>query len=191
MTMTVVSLLINSIFKIYIFILFARFVLQKQQEGQDNPIFRFMRQVTDVLVNPLNKVIPSWRGYELSILPLMFVLNVIQMYILFFLTLDLGHPGIVGVLVVAVGSLVSKITSIFFWTTIFSVILSWVPALQGNAVAVFVRLIAEPLLKMGRKYVPLVAGLDLSPILILLVMQLIVSLIGIPLVEYGTNLAAS
>jgi YggT family protein len=54
-----------------------------------------------------------------------------------------------------------------------SVILSWLPLDPDNALVRAVRAVTEPVLEPIRRLLPPVAGLDLSPMLLLLALQLL------------------
>jgi YggT family protein len=54
-----------------------------------------------------------------------------------------------------------------------SVILSWLPLDPDNALVRAVRAVTEPVLEPIRRVLPPVAGLDLSPMLLLLALQLL------------------
>ena len=54
-----------------------------------------------------------------------------------------------------------------------SVVLSWIPAARGTAFEAWVRKLTEPALERIRRVVPPMAGFDLSPMLLLLGLQIL------------------
>jgi YggT family protein len=57
-------------------------------------------------------------------------------------------------------------------------ILSWIPLRPGNEFARFVHRATEPLLEPVRRLLPSVAGIDFSPILVIVVLQLMVVVVN-------------
>lgn len=54
-----------------------------------------------------------------------------------------------------------------------SVLLSWFPEARNNAVGRFVESSTEPLFARVRRVVPAVGGLDLAPMLVLVLLQIL------------------
>jgi YggT family protein len=62
---------------------------------------------------------------------------------------------------------------VFFFALIISVILSWVAQGSHNPTAMLINQICEPLLAPIRRILPSMGGLDLSPIVAFLILNLI------------------
>ena len=58
------------------------------------------------------------------------------------------------------------------------VIMSWIPSMQNNAIGTFVREVTDPILKPIQKIIPSGGGLDLSPIIAFLLLQLVQGLVS-------------
>lgn len=54
-----------------------------------------------------------------------------------------------------------------------SVVLSWIPTARGHPVARFIEAATEPVLRRIRSVLPPMGGLDLSPLVVLLALQLV------------------
>ena len=65
-----------------------------------------------------------------------------------------------------------KMTDFFFWLLIVSVVLSWVSP-GYNPATVMIRQLAEPVLAPFRRILPPMGGLDLSPIVAFLAIQVV------------------
>jgi YggT family protein len=62
----------------------------------------------------------------------------------------------------------------FYTLVVFAaVLLSWVPAWRDNAIARFIESATEPVLERIRRVLPPMGGLDLSPMLLLVGLQMI------------------
>jgi YggT family protein len=90
-----------------------------------------------------------------------------------------------GLLVLAVGKLLGLLINVLFWAVIIQAILSWVnPDPRNPAISLLYQL-TEPILRPARRLVPPISGLDLSPILVLVALQLLKLLLVAPLEDIG------
>ncbi len=88
--------------------------------------------------------------------------------------LQLVNGRSVDLLTVALVTLVrslSMILDIYFYAVIASVIISWVAPNSPHPAPQLISQLTEPLFKLARRVVPAMGGLDLSPILIFLAIQ--------------------
>ena len=63
--------------------------------------------------------------------------------------------------------------NLLFYAIIIRVILSWTNPFLQNPVADIVRLITEPVLRLGRQIIPIISGFDFSPFIIMIVLKVI------------------
>lgn len=70
-------------------------------------------------------------------------------------------------------SIVRTLFTIYHFCLIGYILMSWVPALQQSAVGEFLEKICEPYLGIFRKFIPPIGMIDISPIVGLLVLNLI------------------
>jgi YggT family protein len=140
-----------------------RLYMQYQRIGFGNPVGRFVFALTDWLVLPLRKVLPSVRRVDTASLVAAFLIELAQFSVLWLLFGRAG--GFVAVPVLALfGLLRLAITGVMGLVIVYA-ILSWVSA-DSPIVDVIDRLCA-PLLRPWRKLIPLVGGFDLSPLALL------------------------
>ncbi len=182
------ALLINLIFDATIFILLIRLLLQKFGAHYHHPFTQFVIKVTDPVVKPVQRIIPGFKGFDLAIVFLMLVLEIIEAFLMLWMKVGIV-PGIIGTIVISIGELSHKIINVFFFAIIVGAIMSWVTTLRQGPLAEIIDLITEPLLRPVRRIIPMLGGFDLSPIVVLVVLQLISVLVCYPLVNYGTRLA--
>lgn len=181
------TLLIHVIFDTYLIILLLRLLLQKLGASWHNPISQFIIQLTEIPLRPLKKIIPRFHGFDLSILLLALVLQFIAINLLWILQLG-SLPNALGSLIISIGELLSKGIYIYMYAIIINAVASWVPQLQSHPVAHIVYVITEPLLSQFRRWIPLIAGIDISSIFALLLLTLINMLVVGSLLTIGTQL---
>jgi YggT family protein len=84
---------------------------------------------------------------------------------------DLDNP--IQLLIWSIIGVTALFLKVFFFALIISVILSWVAQGSQNATAMLVNQLCEPLLTPIRRILPGMGGLDLSPIVAFLILNLI------------------
>ena len=143
-----------------------RLYMQYQRVPFGNPVGRFVFALTDWIVLPLRKVLPKPRKFDASSLIAAYLIQLAQFGILWLLA-GRGNAGVVPVL--ALFGLLRLVVSGMIGLVIVYAILSWVRA-DSPLFDVIDRMCA-PLLRPFRKVIPLVGGFDLSPLALLVVLQ--------------------
>ncbi|UUD62574.1 YggT family protein [Pseudomonas seleniipraecipitans] len=164
--------ILQTIGSFYLLIVLLRFILQLVRADFYNPLSQFIVRATHPLLKPLRRIIPSLGGLDLASL----VLALIVQYVLMALTLMLMGVGVGDPLLILVWSLIgvtALLLKVFFFALIISVILSWVAQGTHNPAALLVNQICEPLLMPIRRILPDLGGLDLSPIVAFLILNLL------------------
>jgi YggT family protein len=111
-------------------------------------------------------LIPSVRGVDLATLVLVLLLIVIKLSLL--LALSGVTPAPVALLVQSLYDLISLVFNIFFYAIIVQAILSWVNPDPRNPVSGLLSSLTQPILRPIRSRLPLMGGLDLSPVVALI-----------------------
>lgn len=166
----ITTLLIASSF--YMTIILLRFLLQLARADFYNPISQFAVKATNPLLRPLRRVIPGWGGIDGAAL----VLAVLIQAITFFLILVALNGGIpafnpITLLVWAVLNVLDLIVKIYFWSVIAVVVVSWIAPGSSHPAIQLVAQITEPVMRPVRKIMPDLGGLDLSPIVVFLILN--------------------
>jgi YggT family protein len=144
-----------------------RLYMQYQRIPFGNPVGRFVFALTDWLVLPLRRVLPKTRKFDLSSLVAAYLIELAQFGLLWVLSARL-NVGVVPLL--ALFGLLRLVVSGMIGLVIVYAILSWVQA-DSPIVDVIDRLCA-PLLRPFRRIIPLVGGFDLSPLALLVILQI-------------------
>jgi YggT family protein len=165
--------IIQTLGSLYLLIVLLRFILQLVRADFYNPLSQFIVKATQPLVTPLRRIIPGFAGLDLASL----VLAILVQLLLMVITLTLMGYNVGGfILQLLVWSLIgvtSLFLKVFFFALIISVILSWVAPGSYNPGAQLVNQICEPLLAPFRKLLPNLGGLDISPIIAFITINLI------------------
>ena len=152
--------LIDTLAGLYIGAVMVRFLLQMVRADFYNPISQFLVKITNPVLIPTRRFVPSVGSVDTASLVVLFVL---QLATLFLLTLISGAPIPPFTLVLyAIVSLISLAFSVFIFSLIIQAILSWVQTGQQNPVTTLLHNLNEPILSRVRKYIPPMSGIDLS-----------------------------
>jgi len=171
---------IQTLGSLYLLVVLLRFILQLVRANFYNPLCQFTVKATQPLLKPMRRVIPSLFGLDMSSLVLAIIVQMLLMAVI--LLLSYGMTGHIGYLLIwAIIGITSLILKVFFFAMIISVILSWVAPSSQSPAAELVYQISEPVLAPFRKILPNLGGLDISPILAFLVIQLLQSYVIPPL----------
>lgn len=177
-------LVIQMLFGFYIYCLLLRLAMQKLRASAANPLSQFVIKITRCTVVPFQKVLPGFRGYDFAIITLLFLFQLIEVIISYFI-LTFGFPVTVAIFVVVLGKLISRIVNAIFILVLLSAIFSWISPRQNNSAIDIVNFLTQPLLQLVRRYIPLIGGLDLSPLVILFCCQISIIFIARPLAQYS------
>ena len=181
------TLIIHALFDAYIVILLLRFMLQKLRASWHNPLSQFVIKVTEKPLKLMRKIVPGFKGFDFAILIFAFLLQAVEVILLWHLQFG-GTTNVAGTLVVTFGELLSKFLYIYIYSVIINAIVSWIPSMQTHPLSHIVFLITDPVLSLARRFIPLIAGIDISPIAVLLIFSLINMLIVAPILMIGTRI---
>jgi YggT family protein len=137
--------------------------------GQSRTISAYVLPLSNWIVIPLRKLIPSIGRFDLSSLLAAYLLVAGKTAIL--LLLSGASLSDLSWLLLAFIDMVDLILSVLVGLVFASVILSWVSA--GSQLQYLVSLLIEPILAPIRKAIPNFGALDLSPLLLILILQVL------------------
>jgi YggT family protein len=144
-----------------------RLYMQYQRIPFGNPVGRFIFALTDWLVLPLRKVLPPIRKIDTASLVGAYLVELAQFALLWLVA---GRGGGLEMLpLLALFGLARLVISGLTGLVIVYAILSWVQT--DSPIAYVIDRICSPLMRPWRKLVPLVGGIDLSPLVFLVVLQ--------------------
>ncbi len=177
------AFLVTTVFDLYILVVMLRFLFQLVRADFYNPVSQFVVQLTNPPLRYLRRFVPGLGGVDVAALVLMLALKMLERWIV------LGMQGVaagpVAALLLAIADLLDLAVSVFMVSILVQVVLSWVAPTTYNPVVGLIRDLNEPLTRPARRLMPAVAGWDLSPILILIALQLVSMLVVAPIRDLG------
>jgi YggT family protein len=164
--------LIYVFFGLYILAMLLRFLLQAVRADFYNPISQSLVKVTNPLVIPLRKILPGFGGLDLASLLLALILQILMVTLLVLIQTG-AMLAPLPLLLVGVLGLASYLLKIYFFALLAMIVLSWI-APGGNHPALYLlHQITEPVMAPFRKVLPSMGGLDFSPILVFIIINVL------------------
>jgi YggT family protein len=180
------TFLISVIFGFFIFGLLLRFILQWVRADFYNPISQIVVQVTDPIIKPVKKFIPPIGSLDSASLVMLVVLQIMELAIIGVLNGEIF--AVTGLLFLSLAKILSSGLNILFFAILIEVIISWVSPGVYNPMITVVQQIASLVLNPARRLIPSFSGLDISPIVAIVFLQLIEMTFIAALADLGKSL---
>lgn len=171
--------LVSTVFYLYTLVVLLRFLLQLMRADFYNPVSQFAVKATSPVLVPMRRVIPGFRGVDVAALVLLLALKLVELGLIAWLSgISIG-PG--ALVLLGLAELINLAANFFLVTILIQVVISWVNPGAHNPVISLLYQLNEPLLGRARRVLPPISGLDLSPIVVLIGLQLVKILLVAPL----------
>ena len=173
----IANLLIQTLCQLFLLALIMRVLLQLARADSYNPISQFLIKVTQPLLKPIRRFIPSIGKVDTATL---IAILLIQMLTTAALVALQGYsiPNPLDLLIWAVLGTLGMLINIYFIAILASIIISWVAPGSYNPLILLLHQLTEPVMAPFRKIVPAMGGLDLSPIFVFLTINVLQIMLG-------------
>ena len=172
------TFIVKTLLELYIITFVLRFILQWVRADFRNPITQFFVRVTNPLVIPTRRLIPSIGGLDTATIIIVLLLELAVTIVLINLTC-VGEPYFIQIIGLTLLRIVYLTLRIYLFIILIYVVLSWINPGKFNPAASLLASIAEPVLKPFRRLIPPIAGLDLSALFALIAIQALTMLLPI------------
>lgn len=178
---------IETLASLYALVVLLRVLLQLVHANFYNPVSQFVWQATRIPVGWVSALIPR-RG-NLDIPALVLALIICYLCIEAVLALGAAMQGVpidiaqlrpASALAWAVFKAIVLVCNLYTVTILIQVLVSWLAPRQYSSATVLLHTLNEPLLHPVRTRVPPIGGLDLSPLVVIIVLQVISILLPLP-----------
>ena len=178
--------LIETLFGLCITVLMLRILLQLVRANFFNPICQFIVKVTNPVLLPMRPVLPNWRNLDVPATVFMVLLKCIELIMIF---------GIVGarisaaaVVAVALVSLLDFAILTLLAVILIKIVISWIAPYSDSPINPLLHQLSAPWLAPARRAIPPLSGLDFSPMIVIIGLQLSRFLIIAPLMDLARRL---
>lgn len=175
--------LIGTVLGLFTLALLLRFYLQLTAAPFHNPFCQAVVALTNFAVRPLRRVLPAWGWLDSASLLLallsQLLLQLTVLWLRDFPLLVADAPVLPALLGLAALSLVRLSIYIFMYGVLLQAILSWIN--PHTPLAPVLDSLTRPLLRPLRRRMPLLGGIDLSPLVVFIAAELMLMLLVMPL----------
>jgi len=180
MLTNLILLILEAVTGFFVFMLLIRFYMQWLRVSFRNQLGQFVVAVTDWMVRPARRLIPGLFGLDIPSLTGALVLHGFYLTIAFWLKrFSFGAGALVAapaILAIALVELVRFSVYILIGVVLFSAILSWVN--PHAPLAPLFNGLSRPFLRPFQRLIPPIAHVDLSPLVLLLALQVVLMVLS-------------
>ena len=168
--------LISTVTDLYVTAILLRLLLQWVKADFYNPLSQFLVKVTNPVLVPARRIIPSIGPLDTASVVIMFVLELLQLVIIS--QISQSDFGLTFLLIFAVKKLILALIMIYFVLIIARVIISWIANQSRHPIIPLVYQLTDPVLRPISKVLPPMGGFDLSPLIALIALRFLLHLLG-------------
>jgi YggT family protein len=167
---------VQTLFGLYQAVLLLRLLMQLGRADFRNPLARAIVQVTDPVIRPLRRVLPSMGRVDTASVVAILLAIAVEIAVVR-LMLGVGMPGS-GLLLRDLGTyLVELVLKTYLFCIIVYAVLSFAVPDQRTPAQSLLASVCEPVLAPVRKRIPPIAGIDLTPLWVCIAIQALLILL--------------
>ncbi|WP_413737077.1 YggT family protein [Sodalis sp. RH21] len=166
--MLTLTFLVKTLFDLYIMVLLLRIWMQWTRCDFYNPFSQFIVKITQPVIKPLRRVIPSIGPVDTASLLLAFILATLKFPLE--MLIQLGGVSLDPLyLLVGLLTLIKAAGQLIFWVIIIRSLMSWISQGRSPMDQVLYQL-SEPLMAPIRRIIPAMGGIDFSAMVVILIL---------------------
>ena len=164
--------LVQTVLGLYLTLVIIRFMLQLAKADFYNPLAQAVVKMTQPFVSILQKVMPRTGRFSLATLVLAFLVQLL-LIVAVLLVAGFGLPHPASLAIWSVIGLASQVLDLLFFAILAGIVLSWLAPQTNHPGAVLLHQLTEPVMSPVRRMLPSLGGLDFSPILVFIMINLV------------------
>ncbi len=166
----------RSLIELYIITFVLRLIMQWIRADTRNPLVQFILRVTNPLVVPLRRYVPTAWGFDTATFVVLFVIQALATTALLNVACTVT-PHIGQIISLSLLRLVHLVLNVYLFLILAYVILSWIGPGGYNPAVSLLGNIVQPALRPLRRWIPPIAGIDLSPLFALILIGFVMRLL--------------
>lgn len=169
--MLTLTFLVKTLIELYVMVLLLRIWMQWSRCDFYNPFAQFIVKVTQPVIGPLRRIIPSLGPIDTASLLVAFILTTLKYPLLLLIQAGVLSLDPMNLLVGAL-SLLKSAGTLVFWVIIIRSLMSWVS--QGRSPVEYVLMqMTEPMMVPIRRIIPAMGGIDFSAMGVIIILYLL------------------
>ncbi len=164
------SYLVEALVGLALYVVLLRFWMQWVRANFRNQVGHFLITTTNPVVVPLRRVLPSIGLVDTATIVLALLIAALKTTLL--VLIQGGVPPILNLVVFSIFEVLRCSVYLFFAAIIVSIIASWINPYSAHPLVTVAQSIAQPIMAPFQRLIPPIAGLDISPIFVIILLQL-------------------
>ena len=165
--------IVQPLFSLAMLLIAVRFLAQLCGVSGYNPVSMTLRRVTNVIVLPLSRLLPSGNRFSPGALVALILIQVVFIALMFTLEGRLDAFNVLQALIWAAIGCASLLVNIIFYSVIAMIVVSFLAPQSSNPAVEFIWELTEPVMAPLRRILPPMGGLDFSPIILFIALNVI------------------
>ena len=165
--------IVQPLFSLAMLLIAMRFLAQLCGVNGYNPISMTLRRVTNVIVLPLSRLLPSGNRFSPGALLALILIQVAFIALMFGLVGQLDAFNVLQALIWSALGAGGLLVSIIFYSVIAMIVVSFLAPQSSHPAVEFIWELTEPVMAPLRQVLPPMGGLDFSPIILFIALNVI------------------
>ena len=165
--------IVQPLFSLAMLLIALRFLAQLCGVSGYNPISMTLRRVTNVIVLPLSRLLPSGNRFSPGALLALMLIQVAFIALMFGLVGQLDAFNVLQALIWSALGAAGLLVSIIFYSVIAMIVVSFLAPQSSHPAVEFIWELTEPVMAPLRQVLPPMGGLDFSPIILFIALNVI------------------
>ena len=165
--------IVQPLFSLAMLLIAVRFLAQLCGVSGYNPISMTLRRVTNVIVLPLSRLLPSGNRFSPGALLALILIQVVFIALMFGLVGQLDAFNVLQALIWSALGAVGLLVSVIFYSVIAMIVVSFLAPQSSHPAVEFIWELTEPVMAPLRQVLPPMGGLDFSPIILFIALNVI------------------
>ena len=165
--------IVQPLFSLAMLLIAVRFLAQLCGVSGYNPISMTLRRLTNIIVLPLSRLLPSGNRFSPGALLAMILIQVVFIALMFGLVGQLDAFNVLQALIWSALGAAGLLVSIIFYSVIAMIVVSFLAPQSSHPAVDFIWELTEPIMAPLRQVLPPMGGLDFSPIILFIALNVI------------------
>ena len=165
--------IVQPLFSLAMLLIAVRFLAQLCGVSGYNPISITLRRVTNVIVQPLSRLLPSGNRFSPAALLALILIQVIFIALMLGLVGQLDTFNVLQAFIWSALGAAGLLVSVIFYSVIAMIVVSFLAPQSSHPAVEFIWELTEPVMTPLRQVLPPMGGLDFSPIILFITLNVI------------------
>ena len=165
--------IVQPVFSLAMLLIALRFLAQLCGVSGYNPISMTLRRVTNVIVLPLSRLLPSGNRFSPGALIALILIQMAFIALMLGLVGQLDAFNVLQALIWSALGAAGLLVSVIFYSVIAMIVVSFLAPQSSHPAVEFIWELTEPVMAPLRQVLPPMGGLDFSPIILFIALNVI------------------